>query len=60
MRALRVANPLHHAFNNHLAKVITSVQRRKKGELSYADGDTESQQQMQMKEITDGGVGGGD
>jgi hypothetical protein len=25
IRALRVANPLHHAFNNHLGKVITSV-----------------------------------
>ena len=51
MRALRVANPLHHAFNTHLAKVITSVQRRKKGELSYDD--TESHQKMMA--ITDGG-----
>ena len=30
MRALRVANPLHHAFNYHLGSVIHSVQNRRK------------------------------
>jgi hypothetical protein len=30
IRALRVANPLHKAFNSHMGKVITSVQHRRR------------------------------
>jgi hypothetical protein len=37
IKALRVANPLHQAFNSHLQKVVLSVQQRRKGRVHNAD-----------------------